>query len=94
MFRVNWYAKDTNLNYATSVHVKSNDTSETNVLEDVDNDAEKSFRHYGLRVRSNRDQSAVDSQFSYGFHMKTTCKLEDTSRGILQTGQLDDSTVS
>jgi hypothetical protein len=26
--------------------------------------------------------------------MKTTCKLEDTRRGILQTGQLDDSAAS
>jgi RNA recognition motif-containing protein len=80
---------DANLNDASSAHLTSKDTSETNVLEDdIDHDnTETSCRHYGFRIRSSRDQSVMDSQFSRGFHMKSIQKM-------LPTGPLDDSAIS
>jgi hypothetical protein len=88
---------DANLNDASSVHLKSEDASEANLLEDnIDHDnIETSCRHYGYRIRSNSDQSVMDSQFSHGLHIKENCK--DTSKNIrkmLPTGPLDDSAIS
>ena len=72
----------------SSIHFKPKTTSETKVVEDVNQTTEASSRHCAYMVRSNRDQTDKDSEIKSGVYISEFCKM------MMPTGPLDNSAVS